>query len=99
MFNYRLISHAPFTGFDGLVSLLLTTMILKLKCESLNTYASKTCSHFSLQYVRVSFGLVANPSKFQRNQMLTCYGNKIIHLKITVLVEAVKVCYSESCIM
>lgn len=57
------------TGFNGQVSLLLMTLILKFKCESLNTNASETCSHSSLQYLRISLDLITNPSELQTNQM------------------------------
>lgn len=61
MCNHRLVSQAPL--------LVLMTLILKFKCEILNTNASKTCSHSSLQYLRVSLDLVINSSKLQSNQM------------------------------
>lgn len=61
MCNHRLVSQAPL--------LLLIALILKFKCESLNTNASKTCSHSCLPYLRIPLDLVTNPSKLQTNQM------------------------------
>lgn len=61
MCNHRLVSQAPL--------LLLIALILKFKCESLNTNASMTCSHSSLPYLRIPLDLVTNPSKLQTNQM------------------------------
>lgn len=72
------------------------TLVLKLKCESLNTNASKTCSHSSLQYLRISLDLVTNPSKLNKSnvnnamEIASCYL-----LKLQFLVETLKISTSK----